>query len=466
MKCIRCRANEVNKDNIHPLCDECYAKNPHLSDKEVVFSELYEDPLFRKKLMELNNIKTEEQLDNLIDTLLDDYESLNYVNSINTGIDLSELINNDIIDELLNGKKLNLIIRSKLDRTSHCNICGKPKIELCEHIDDVEKIKVLITTRKLDAALEVINQLSDEYYLIGELYRAKVLGMMYKLHDALDILENVANDIFELDEPFYKMGYYAIKFNFLSELEQFDQIQEIIDAINMLHDTMKESEKIECTEWSASVKYTLGRQYALMMSVDLAFKEFIEALKLYVSLPDEFGIAATLEGIATLYLQQEDYLKAEQSFNLARKIYEKYNFDEGIAHVNIGMGHCYLLKGDLDEAAISTENGLNYYDNNPMEDRRGYLGSRIIGSQIYIMLEKFDKAIEMAKEGISVAKELEISREMIFAIISLFNAYIATNKKLEAEKLLEDEKEHLLIFAGEEIYNELKRNIDEMDKLR
>lgn len=124
-----------------------------------------------------------------------------------------------------------------------------------------------------------------------------------------------------------------------------------------------ENQLKECLEYKVdwedfqdlSITYNnLGKTYKMMGDFELAFFNFLEALKLMEESDNLFGQGYYLNNIGTLFDDQQNYPKAIEYYNRSYEIKKITQDSSGMASTSYNAGISYYNMGNLDKA-------LSYY---------------------------------------------------------------------------------------------------------
>jgi two-component system, NarL family, sensor kinase len=215
------------------------------------------------------------------------------------------------------------------------------------------------------------------------------------------ILAEKAGQVSHISKALEGLGeYYMTKENFS-------------EAINSYILALKVEEKIGNQRRVADIYDLLGAVYFYQEIFPKALDYNQKALSIYKNLKDTLNIAKVLSHLGSLYTSheycekrtadqtKEDYRMALNYYQMALKLLEKQNFQEGIVNAWSNIGNLYRRMGELDKALQYVQRAVNHYRRTSNINQLPAT-IRMLG-QIYNRQQKFDLALTCLLESQEIA---------------------------------------------------------------
>ena len=116
--------------------------------------------------------------------------------------------------------------------------------------------------------------------------------------------------------------------------------------------------------------YYRGCVYRDMRCMDLAVKDFLQALKVIPKESEYLYLGAIYENLAGCYAEQNLYKDAMHAHHKAHEIYIKQKKDDGLFYAVRGIGYVFMLQHQLDSALV-------YYQKGEFQKANQYLSASI-----------------------------------------------------------------------------------------
>ena len=158
--------------------------------------------------------------------------------------------------------------------------------------------------------------------------------------------------------------------------------------------------------------YYRGCVYRDMRCMDLAVKDFLQALKVIPKESEYLYLGAIYENLAGCYAEQNLYKDAMHAHHKAHEIYIKQKKDDGLFYAVRGIGYVFMLQHQLDSALVYYQEALDIAEN--------------IGEDYYKSLILGELGILYSEEGESQKANQYISASISSAPAgtSLFTEYL------------------------------------------
>lgn len=147
--------------------------------------------------------------------------------------------------------------------------------------------------------------------------------------------------------------------------------------------------------------YYRGCVYRDMRCMDLAVKDFLQALKVMPKESEELYWGAIYENLAGCYEEQKLYEDAMNAFRKAHEVYVNQGKYDGLFYAVRGIGHVFMLKHELDSALVYYQKTLDIAETMGQD----YYKS-IIFSELGVLFNErgeYQKANQYISESISSA---------------------------------------------------------------
>lgn len=109
--------------------------------------------------------------------------------------------------------------------------------------------------------------------------------------------------------------------------------------------------------------YYRGCVYRDMRCMDLAVKDFLQALKVIPKESEHLYLGAIYENLAGCYEEQNLYEDAMRAHHKAHEIYIKQKKDDGLFYAVRGIGYVFMLQHQLDSALVYYQEALDIAEN-------------------------------------------------------------------------------------------------------
>ena len=109
--------------------------------------------------------------------------------------------------------------------------------------------------------------------------------------------------------------------------------------------------------------YYRGCVYRDMRCMDLAVKDFLQALKVIPKESEYLYLGAIYENLAGCYAEQNLYKDAMHAHHKAHEIYIKQKKDDGLFYAVRGIGYVFMLQHQLDSALVYYQKALDVAEN-------------------------------------------------------------------------------------------------------
>lgn len=170
-----------------------------------------------------------------------------------------------------------------------------------------------------------------------------------------------------------------------------------------------------------------------------ALNQLYECLKIFEEVGDEIGIADVHLSIGNICYYQRDYNKALEHHIKSHDLYVKNKYEVAFSTINFKIGVDYNALKDYAKALQYLQKSIDLIENSDYEPNSvAYLNI----AQIYIYQNKYEKALDYANKGLTIAKSMGNKVEMNHSYIILSKIFrlqkkndLSISHSLEALKI-------------------------------
>ena len=170
-----------------------------------------------------------------------------------------------------------------------------------------------------------------------------------------------------------------------------------------------------------------------------ALNQLYECLKIFEEVEDEIGIADVHLSIGNICYYQRDYNKALEHHIKSLDLYVKNKYEVAFSTINFKIGVDYNALKDYTKALQYLQKSIDLVENSDYEPNSvAYLNI----AQIYIYQNKYEKALDYANKGLTIAKSMGNKVEMNHSHIILSKIFrlqkkndLSISNSLEALKI-------------------------------
>ena len=193
----------------------------------------------------------------------------------------------------------------------------------------------------------------------------------------------------------------------------------------------------------AEVLINIGTVYRMQGKIEEALRRCKIGLRMRKDLfksgkMSENYVGLSLTVIGAIYLVVDDLLKAEQSFQEANDIFVRTGYKKGMAITGNRFGQIALIKGDLKTARQQFEKA--YYMSLGV-DADAQIISLVYQGRIFAQEEQWDKAINMHRQAIELARQVHASMQEAEALIELADTLEAVQRQQQSQQAYAEAEE-------------------------
>lgn len=199
-----------------------------------------------------------------------------------------------------------------------------------------------------------------------------------------------------------------------------------------------------------------------------ALNQLYQCLKIFEEVGDEIGIADVHLSIGDICFYQKDYQKAIEHHEKSNQLYIKNKYEVAFSTINFKIGVDYYEIKEFTKSLKYLQKSIDLIENSDYGPNSvAYLNI----SQIYIYQKQYDKALDYANKGLSIAENMQNKVEINHSHIVLSKIFrlqknipISISHALEALKIGQEiEHPAEINMAANQLY-ELYTETKETDK--
>lgn len=298
--------------------------------------------------------------------------------------------------------------------------------------ENQEKIDSLITTlmnehsspEKVDTYLELSNEYLVQDHEKSLKYAKEALGVAFEVGDREGILD-------------CHMAIAYIHVGFTLDLQA---------ALSSYEDALEIAKELDKKRDLLAIYRGIGNIYASLTNFDAAEDYMIRALHIAEGLDDDREISALNAYIGSLYEEDGDTTSALDYYAAVVEIEKKTKFHNASNPSLIIIAHYYFLTDDIFNAIKFYRIALKRFQRNLDNRWLSYTHSRL--AHLYLSQGNYDKAEAHAINGLSIAEQFKLSKEVTDNYLILVDIAKAQGK-------------HDLAARYQKVYDELIADIRE-----
>ena len=257
---------------------------------------------------------------------------------------------------------------------------------------------------------------------------------------------NIALGILKKNEGNYNdaLGYYYQALKVSREYKDQNGIAKAYNNIGVIHQKKLNLDKaLEFFNKSLDIKLkinaslkniantysNIGIIYKKKGDYGNALKNYSKGLELRLELEDKNGIKNSYINIAGIHKAQKQYENAKQYYDKAIKLAIKNTDKKGLANVYNNLGALLRDQEKYREAIIEYRKALNI--RKEIGDEKGLISTMINMGESYNNINP-RKGLQYIEEGLSLAKEINAKKDIMYALMALAGNYNERGKFNEA----------------------------------
>ena len=210
----------------------------------------------------------------------------------------------------------------------------------------------------------------------------------------------------------------------LTEYCQDNSKNKCVDYLNQAFAIAKKS---DYKKYISEISNQLGMNYYYLGDYKRAVKNFLISLEANKSLKDEVGIASCLNNIGSIYIGQEDYVKALEyqlkSLNLRQENFKKGLGNENDIAMSFGnIGQAYFYLKNLEKAMEYYNKSLSLSEKTGSKERVALMLNNI--GSIYAQQKNYEKALQYYTKSLQIQRELNDKQNVAMSLNNIASVYL------------------------------------------
>ncbi len=280
---------------------------------------------------------------------------------------------------------------------------------------------------------------SRETRLVYQLLKCQVLTKLHRHIQALNLLEEIKEEIFTIGSDVQKLDYYICKagnFEILREAKEglaiLDEAEQILRKSKIIDSYKIFTRKIDLFIQRARILIVTKRYFDHYSPEN--FNQIVDSLDEYINLSRErnydYGIAISIELKGWFLYLQGMHEEGFRCYDEAHEIWKRDKNKYGLAHILFRKGYSLAFTGEHDPAFDFLEEALLLSEE---------MGSKRLSASIHYTLDtvysykgEIDQALKHSKIAIDICREIG---DKLIAALALHNHAIGLiYHKMEYEK--------------------------------
>ncbi len=287
--------------------------------------------------------------------------------------------------------------------------------------------KALVASRKINFA-------SAEATALLSLGNAGIIAGNYK-----EALENFQKAQFVLEKELQEQttdnlelknslarAYGSIGIVFSEQNNYPKSLQHHLKAVALYEETGQELKM-------AQVYNNIGVVFQSQNQDFKALDYFLKSWKILEKNKRSSGITAT--NIGKIYLQQANYPKAFEYFQVAQKKFEQFSDSRGLGELYNNLGQYFQDQNNQAESLLSFGNALTEFQK--IDDKFGSSDTYYYLGQFYFKQQNYQKALENTRKSLEYATQLNLLESIQNSELALSKIYEKTGDSKKALKHLQ-----------------------------
>lgn len=287
--------------------------------------------------------------------------------------------------------------------------------------EDIKKQGLALSNLGNKLKSDTYNQIKKRLTKVDILKNAKPLNwigdIISEYREAFEAGQNV------IDASCF--GNIALQYgSFLMDINDFQNAQSVFEKSLRILESPLLTGDYKAKEQYALILQKLAWLNIVLVHYDLAEKEMIESLDIFreltrIDMAYEYGIAASLCGLAQIHMEQRMFDSVEKDYQESLDIYNRLSNSEPAKYIDTraecfrSIGHYYMLIGKIDKSVAAYENALSVIGN-LTNDNLTLLGLQkakvlVDYSSALISIGDYLKNENLLKEAIHILNQLNIN---------------------------------------------------------
>ena len=226
---------------------------------------------------------------------------------------------------------------------------------------------------------------SDYAYYNAYLYKATYYWTISKMDSVVDAMEGALKHALRLKDDAKESNSYVRLAMAQSSLGNYSASKELT------YKALEVAKRTNDWEGLYYAYYKLGNLYLLENEYNLALKNYLKVDSIFENkVREEPALAGSLHSIGSIYMKYGNYEKAEEYYQLSRKVYVDMKRIQGEKLIDYMLGEVALRKGNFSEAIQLFLPSYSYFEKAGDMTEASKIADLI--GQAYIELKEFKEA--------------------------------------------------------------------------
>ena len=303
-----------------------------------------------------------------------------------------------------------------------------------------DSLKILINSSSDTLKINLINELSREYYVRSFYDSAiKYANTALNLSDRNDYIkgkskahENLAETYYDLEEFEKSIYHYSKSIESKQILGDkkgeayclhviailYRKMNNLDKAIDYEFRSLKIAEEINDQRRIAYVSNGIGLIYQTLKQYKKALFYYDKFLKISLEHNDQTDIADAYNNIGTIYKSMNNSNQARVFYSKALELYKETNDKRGLALSYNNLGEIFLLKNKLDTAKYFQEKSLQIEIERNNREGIAYSYSSI--ADIYKANQEYDTVIFFLRKALQYTRENDLTQRIYDGLTEVY----------------------------------------------
>jgi len=359
-------------------------------------------------------------------------------------------------------------------------------VSLDAHCDRVDSLRILISNHTDTSRVNILNQLSAEYYSQAAYDSSiKYAGQALLLAEQYEYTKGLSAAYQNLGEAYYELELFEKSIdNYSKSIEQkklmddkkgiayclhviailYRKMNNLDKAIIFEFQSLDIAEKINDQQRIAYVSNGIAIIYHTLRQYDKALQYYSKLLDIATTLRNKTDIADAHNNIGTVYKEQNRLDKALVSYNKALALYGETQDKKGLARIYSNIGNVFIARNQLDSALVYQERGLQMEI--ALNNREGIAYSYSNIGDLHHRMGDYAKAIVAKKVALSFTLENDLRQRIYDEIAQSFILMGNSKEALDYHRLSLDFKDTIYRNETKNIIAEIQTKYETEKKER
>lgn len=217
----------------------------------------------------------------------------------------------------------------------------------------------------------------------------------------------------------------------------------LIEAIRYYEESMNLQKNLDNQREYATILNNIGNVYRLQGKIEDALRMCKISLQqrrwfFKEGKASEVDIALSLSTIGQIFIDRDNIVEAERSFQEAFEIYNRIEYKRGIAATYNRLGQIQMAKGDFDQAKWMFEKG---YDASFGIDSEARINSLNKKGRVFALQNKWEEASKYIGQAIDLARQVNDYYQQAESLVDLAEVFERIGQHQQSNEFLKEAEE-------------------------